>query len=238
MNSHQRRVLRRMISRMITEAQGGEVDQSMPREPSQQQPQMQASPSRKQWWRTVEIAATIVGILGFLGFLYLAWPSWSVSLPSTAYRPRNPFTAIFTVSNVGYVSAKAEVVCKQNLIKYLEPANIFSNGVSKPLDLGDISRNEARTFSCPQIFAGIKVIPGVLTEEQIKADYEAGRKVIEETGHPPNEDMPFDWVDFEFQLKYSVPLVPFRFTDSYRVVGKPGQNGTFVWELVDPRKVF
>ena len=82
-------------------------------------------------------------------------------------------------------------------------------------------RNESRTFTCPQVILNVKKYNYVLTPEELKQLYLAG---------PPKEDMSFDWADFEFHVSYS--LLGLTFTDKYRVVGRPDENGHFVWEQV------
>jgi hypothetical protein len=52
----------------------------------------------------------------------------------------------------------------------------------------------------------------------------------------PQGDMSFEWADFEFHVSYS--LLGISTTDKYRVIGRPGENGTFVWEQVALDKKF
>src|SRR5208282_1942025 len=121
-------------------------------------------------WKTLLPVSLFASLLG----IYAALPSWSLSLPSTAYHPSNPFTAVFTITDAGlFPGAGVQVQCFQNMIKYLEPRNSFSARlVSEPTDLGTIYRNESRTFSCPQVVSDIQFIPRVLTPDEIKKQYE------------------------------------------------------------------
>jgi hypothetical protein len=125
------------------------------------------------------------------------------------------------------------VECYQNYIHYTDPIRGSSSNLqSNATDLGTIGRNESRTFSCPQVVTDITIVPRVLTPEEIKQMYQAGVQSLNETGYPPGEDMPFDWADFEFHIKYSPWILPIRWTQKYRVVGKPAEGGNFVWQQV------
>jgi hypothetical protein len=237
MNSKERRTLRRMVKAALSDA-ANQPSQPM-QNPQKNQTELKP-PKPKSWfqrnWKTLSPIPLIASLLA----IYAAFPSWSLTLPSSAYRPRNPFTAVFTITNLGLLpGTDVQVQCFQNLIKYAEPKDIFSGPLlSDPTSLGTIYRNNSRTFSCPQVVSGIKFWHRVLTPEEVRKEYAAGKKIIEETGHPPGEDMPFIWADFSFKIRYSSLLIPHRWTDTYRVVGKPGQDGAFVWEIVPPDKVF
>jgi hypothetical protein len=88
-----------------------------------------------------------------------------------------------------------EVRCVQNKIKYARPKGVSSGPLVSSVMLGDISRNESRNFSCPQVVFDLKFLDRALTPEEIRALYEAGKKTLDETGRPPGEDQPFEWAD-------------------------------------------
>jgi hypothetical protein len=115
------------------------------------------------------------------------------------------------------------------MIKYVGIANNLhsSNLLSKPVKLGAIYKNESRTFSCPQVVLNVQTWSRVLAPEEIKQMYLEG---------PPKEDMSFEWADFEFHVTYSLMFI--NLTNKYRAIGRPGENGTFVWEQVALDKKF
>jgi hypothetical protein len=232
MNAHDRRQIERMVRSVIADA----TDQkSQPQDPSPKPPtKPQTKPKTKfLWpWETVAWAAitALSSIAGATLTAYVALPAWSLTLPSSSYRPRNPFTAVFTVTNAGYLPGEdVKVQCIQNRINYAGITNnLHSSGlVSQPVILGSIRKNRSRNFSCPQVVLGIQTWNRAITPEEVKQAYLAG---------PPKEDMSFDWADFEFHIMYSLAI--FHWEDKYRVVGRPAENGTFVWEEVALDKKF
>ena len=239
MNSHDRRTVERMIKLAVADAIGPrQPPPPAPAKPPATQPK---PPRQRSVWRRVTLgwaALTLAGsIAGAFLTAYVALPSWSLALPSASYRPRNPFTAVFTVTNSGYFPGKdVHVLCIQNMIRYTN-LGIFQNPYSAgliggPTDLGSIYKNESRTFSCPQVLRGLKVRQGVMTPAQAAEDYQESLRATKES----QEDMPFDWADFEFQVSYSLAFL--HFTDKFRVVGRPAIDGSFVWEQVPLDKVF
>jgi hypothetical protein len=185
------------------------------------------------WVKTAWAVMTFCGsLIGASLTFYVALPSFSLSLPSSSYRPRNPFTAIFVVSNSGYLRAvNVHVQCIENMIRYTDPANILSGAANGGpiVQIGTVPRNSSRTFSCPQLVQSIQTFNRALTAEEVKKLYEQG---------PPTGDMAFAWADFELRVSYQVSMLPVRFTEAYRVTGKPSEDGTFVWEQVALDKKF
>jgi hypothetical protein len=184
----------------------------------------------------------IVAVIGTSYSIYVALPSWSLSLPSSSYRPRNPYTAIFTITNAGYLpAANVSVQCVLNDIKYTEPRTENFGFITEVNGLGVVKRNESRTFSCPQALYHLEMqaTPYAPTQDQVTAYYrEHILPHLGPKGEWQGEDMPFEWADFEFHVIYSPAFLPLKFISKYRVVGRPGQYGTFVWEQVALDKKF
>ena len=121
-----------------TEISPHEVDVS-DQQPPQQPPleevrEPKPRPVLHRSWKVLEGALGTLGTLATLSALYFAFPSWTLSLPSSAYHPRNPFTAIFTLTNSGYLPADSvKVVCIQNLVEYVDPAGLSSYASTSPV---------------------------------------------------------------------------------------------------------
>jgi ABC-type phosphate transport system substrate-binding protein len=119
------------------------------------------------------------------------------------------------------------------------PPGMASSGfISDISGLGTIHRNESRTFVCPQSVFHSEVFKGVLTPDQIKKNYEDQKKSwFTPDGQYIGPDMPFDSADFEFHVIYSPAFMPLIWTYSFRVIGRPNQDGSSViWEEVDLKK--
>jgi hypothetical protein len=203
-------------------------------EPSQQALPAVPPPKIPKWRRPLYWAKNSVlfwvvsSIAGVLWGLWVASPPWTLTLPSASYRPRNPFTAVFAITNADiFPGYDVRIECVQNLIKYVTP-RVFSKSTSEVPPLGMMSRTDSRTFSCPQVVLNVQTTWNrVLAPEEIKQMYLAG---------PPKEDMSFEWADFEFHVTYSLMFI--NRTNKYRVVGRPGENGMFIWEQVALDKKF
>ncbi len=202
-------------------------------EPSQQALPVTPPPRISRWRRLLDWAKNslllrvLAPVVSILWGLWAASPPWTLTLPSASYRPRNPFTAVFAITNADiFPGYDVRIECVQNLIKYVTP-RVFSKSTSEVSPLGTMYRTDSRTFSCPQVVLNVQTWNRVLTPEEIKQMYLAG---------PPKEDMSFEWADFEFHVSYSLMFI--NRTNKYRVVGRPGENGTFIWEQVALDKTF
>jgi hypothetical protein len=176
-----------------------------------------------------------------VGGIYLLLPSWSLTLPSSSYRPRNPYTAVFALTNSGsFPASSVNVQCLLRSIHYLNPQNSHSSGlISEVSGLGRIDRNESRTFNCPQSVFHPEVFHGVLTPDQVKNLYEDRKKDFDSNGTYVGPDTPFDSADFEVHVVYSPLFMPFHWTSRFRVIARPSQDGSSViWEQVDLKKKF
>jgi hypothetical protein len=99
----------------------------------------------------------VAGVIVSIGWgIWLYTPPWTLTLPSASYRPRNPFTAIFTITNNDlFPGYDVRIKCTQNMIKYVMP-RVFSKASSDVTPLGDMYRTDSRTFSCPQTFLSVQ----------------------------------------------------------------------------------
>jgi hypothetical protein len=176
--------------------------------------------------RALEAVVTIVSVLWGI---YAALTSWQLALPSASFLPHDPFAAVFSLTNSGYLSATSvEVERYRSYVHYKDPINGYTNMPSAPIPLGDLGRNEFRTFLCPQSVSAVTVWNRALTPGEVEKEYE------ESLAHPSSPDMPFDLADFEFRVKYSPSPLPLHWTTRYRVVGRPRQNGAFVLAAGEP----
>ena len=202
---------------------------------SSQQPSPAIPPAEIPRWRKLIIWARgsllLRAVAGAAPILWAVWvysPPWTLSLPSSSYRPRNPFQAVFTITNSDlFPGSDVKVTCTENMIRYVVPKMASTSTGREVPSLGTMHRNESRTFACPQFWLYIQTWNRVLSPDEIKRMYLAG---------PPQEDMSFEWADFEIHVSYS--LLGINRIDKYRVVGSPGENGTFIWQQVALDKKF
>lgn len=232
MNAQERRYIHREIRVAIDDAAGqcpqlATQQPTLPDKPAQR-PQLQSTFQKlKVAWGLITLLASVTGAVLTA---YVALPSLSLSLPSASYRPTNPFTAIFVVTSSGYLPGiNVQAECLQNRIEYVHPKDISSSGLQTvATKLGSIFRNESRTYSCPQV-AWVKIIPRSLTPSEIKNMNQLDSSQSEQMS---DQDMSFKLADFDLRFTYHVPLLPINWTAKYHVVGKPAQDGSFIWEEV------
>jgi hypothetical protein len=164
-------------------------------------------------------------------------PSWSLDLPSASFRPNNPFTGVFTITNVGYLPAsQVSVQCAQKMIEYSDPPDTYSADlIGEPSTASWMNRNEKLSVICPQVVAGIKIFPRVITPDEAKKLHD---QVV--AANPFNDNPHVIWADLIFTIKYA-PIAMFpvwHWTDTRRVKGEPSENGTFVWMQVPIDRVY
>jgi hypothetical protein len=197
----------------------------------------------KSWWISLPKWKKILGSLGPLlplifAFYFQYAPSWSLDLPSASFRPENPFTAVFTITNVGYLPAsRISVQCVQNMIEYYDPPDTFSAGLmGEPSVSNWQSRNGKVSVTCPQVVAGLKIWNRVLSLDEIREMYERGLK----EGPPLRENPHISWIDLVFRIKYApIALFPiWTWTEELRVKGELGEDGKFVWMYIPVNQIY
>ncbi|MGP8259849.1 MAG: hypothetical protein ACLQM6_07855 [Acidobacteriaceae bacterium] len=232
MNAHDRRYLKRLVETRLNDAGAKQEPSVIPMAVDTNKHRNQTITMLKRF------SKVILPVISFLWCMWVALPTWTLTLPSTSYRPLNPFTAVFTLTNSGYLPAtRVKLECFENRVNYADGSG-SGPLESKQIELQDISRNESRTFQRPQVVSGISVVPGVISPDEIKKEYEDTKKYLNENGHFPDEDIPFVWADFQFDVTYSTHFYPFEWLRKYRVVSRLTQNGTFVWDQVALDKKF
>jgi hypothetical protein len=205
--------------------------------------QTQSDSSSKGWrtqWPRLSLgkaARYIVGtlIFGALFPLYFQYkPSWGLDLPSASFRKNNPYTGVFTLTNLGYFpAANVSVQCLQKMIEYSDPPDTFSaNLSSEPSTAHWISRNGKFSVTCPQMVAGVKVWNRALSDEEVKQ--------FAQQGPPLNENPHIIWIDLVFTIRYSpITFLPFiHWTDTIRVKGEPSEGDDFVWMTVPVEQLY
>ncbi len=229
---------RRYVKRLAKSIAGGENDPKAQQERPREVLPLLAPETKWQLLlrhpgRLIALVSSLVTIVG----IYVYLPSWSLTLPTSAYRPHNPYTAVFGITNQGSIPAReVKVRCILKSIHYLNPAGTHSSGfTSEVADLGTLGRNESRTFTCPQSVFHVDVTPGVMTPDEVKRQYEEQKQWFAPDGHYIGPDMPFDFADFELDVLYA-PLIPVTLTSRFQVVARPGETGTLVWERIDIHK--
>ena len=209
---------------------------------SRQEPQVSRPPSgiTHKWLLTEWPKPSLVKIVSSLGTVCLALlafyqysPSWTLDLPSSSFRPNNPFTAVFTITNTGLLPAThVSVKCVQQMIEYSEPSNTFSSGPAPWATARWVSRNDKLSALCEQIIAGIKIYPRILSLEEME-ELRWERPPLDENPH-------VIWADLVFTIRYApIFFIPqWQWTEWRRVKGEPGEDGTFVWMQVPVDHVY
>jgi hypothetical protein len=180
------------------------------------------------WWtglpRWKKILGSLLSLVIVFYFQYA--PSWSLDLPSASFRPENPFTAVFTITNVGYLPAsRVSIQCTQRMIEYSDPPDTFSANLVAPLSTSNwVPRNGKLSTLCTQVVAGLQVWHRALSDKEVKELYE---KSLRE-GPPLNENPHIVWADLIFTIHYCAVLPLWTWTEERRVKGELGEDGKFV----------
>jgi len=188
-------------------------------------------------WTPLGLLSTIGGVVGLPLTVIAILPSWSMGLPSTSFRPGNPFKAVFTIGNSGYLTAyDVHVVCIQNQVKYADLGGTESQDLNHGLvgQFDRIEHGDNRTVSCFQTTLGVQMFPEILSQKQISQMYKDFQKSFNDEGEYSGRDMAFKYADLEFQVSSRPFYLPLTMTKRFHVIGKPGQDGAFVWQQVSP----
>jgi hypothetical protein len=196
--------------------------------------------------RILRKTATILGLVTTFAFgYYQVRPTWNLETPSTAMRPVNPFTTIFTISNSGVLpAANITAVCLEKMIEYDDSVQLpgykgaFSGPLIGPKATSSWLESGAKmTVDCSQQIAYVGAVGRALSSEEIRAKSEEGLAKLQQG---KMDDPPIKWMDVELDIEYApIPILPwFRTTTRRRVVGQRSENNVFVWMPVPLDKEF
>jgi hypothetical protein len=225
--------------RKAVKAKKGRADaKTPPQNIEARQPSGPKDKAQQSWWRRLPAWVKIVGASPLVGVMFAFYfqyaPSWSLDLPSASFRPENPFTAVFTITNVGYLPAShVSVQCMQKMVEYSNPPNGSSSSlVGEPSTSNWMSRNGKLSVICPQVVANFQVFLRALSEKEITELARQGPKL--------NENPHVIWADLIFTVKYApIAIFPLlTWTEKLRVKGELGEDGNFVWMHIPIEQIY